>query len=274
VATTYFSSTSGGRTVSSGEAWGKSIPYLVSVADPYDTLSPYHDWGPVLLDARKAGRALKVPGELLSLALSPGPSGRVASVNAVGSKGELELTGSAVRSALDLRSTWFTVGWLALTPPAVPLAYGGSASLTGVARGIDGVSLEAKGTDGTWQTVSAVTPGADGTFTVAVRPQTTTQYRLAAGDVRAALLTVPVTPLVSASLAAGAVQGSVKPPLSGAAVQLQRQDGAGWTTVATGTTDVSGSFAVSIALSPGSYRIRCAPGHGLSPGVSPPIVQS
>ena len=62
VATTYFSSSSGGRTVSAGEAWGKPIPYLVSVADPYDTLSPYHDWGPVLFDARKAAAALKVPG--------------------------------------------------------------------------------------------------------------------------------------------------------------------------------------------------------------------
>ena len=66
----------------------------------------------------------------------------------------------------------------------------------------------------------------------------------------------------------------MKPALAGAAVQLQRQDGVGWTTVATGTTDVSGAFAVSAALAPGSYRVRCAPGHGLSPGVSLPVLQT
>src|SRR3954465_14111082 len=48
VASTYFFSTSGGRTASvqdlSPEA--EAIPYLVSVADPYDSISPYHDWGP------------------------------------------------------------------------------------------------------------------------------------------------------------------------------------------------------------------------------------
>jgi stage II sporulation protein D len=274
VATTYFSSSSGGRTVSAGEAWGKPIPYLVSVDDPYDTLSPYHDWGPVLLDARKAGAALKVPGALASLILTTGPSGRVASVDAIGTKGNVKLTASAVRAALGLRSTWFTVGWLALTPPVVPLAYGGTTSLTGVARGVQGVVLEAKGADGVWETLSSVTPAADGSFTVAIRPPATTQYRLAAGDIRAALLKVAVAPLVSASLAAGIVQGTMKPALSGAAVQVQRQDGVGWTTVATGTTDVSGAFTVSTALSPGAYRVRCAPGRGLSPGVSQPVLQT
>jgi hypothetical protein len=198
----------------------------------------------------------------------------VASVDAIGSKGEVKLTGSAVRTALGLRSTWFSVGWLVLTPPAVPLTYGGTASLAGVARGVDGVSLEAKATDGTWQTVSTVTPAADGSFTVTIRPVATTQYRLASGNIRAALLKVPVAPAVSASVAAGVVQGSTRPPFLGAAVQLQRQDGVGWTTVATGTTDVSGAFTVSAALSPGAYRVRCAPGHGLSPGVSRSILQS
>jgi stage II sporulation protein D len=274
VATTYFSSSSGGRTVSSGEAWGKPIPYLVSVTDPYDTLSPYHDWGPVLFDARKAAAALKVPGALESLALTPGPSGRPASVDAIGTKGDVKLTASAVRAALGLRSTWFTVGWLALTPPPVPLAYGGTTSLAGVARGVQGVSLESKASDGTWQTVSPVTPAADGSFTITIKPQATTQYRLAAGQIRAALLTVAVAPFVSASLVAGMVQGSMKPALSGAAVQVQRQNGVSWTTVATGTTDVSGAFAVSAALSPGAYRVRCAPGRGLSPGVSQPVLQS
>ena len=274
VATTYFSSSSGGRTASAAEAWGKPVPYLVSVDDPYDTLSPYHDWGPVLVDVRKAARALKVPGDLLALDLTPGPSGHVAQVDAVGSRGDVKLSGSAVRTALELRSSWFSVGWLALTPPSVPVAYGGSGTLTGTVRGVGSVTLEQRTATGAWQTLAPVSPRSDGTFTVTVQPSATTEYRLAAGQVRSALVQVTVAPLVSASAGAGTVQGTVRPALAGAAVQLQRQSGASWTTVATGTTDVAGAFAVAAQLSPGSYRVRCAPGHGLSPGVSQPILQT
>jgi stage II sporulation protein D len=274
VATTYFSSSSGGRTVSAAEAWGKPIPYLVSVDDPYDTLSPYHNWGPVIVDARKAARALKVPGDLVALNLTPGPSGHVAQVQAVGTNGGLQLTGSAVRAALDLRSTWFTVGWLSLVAPAEPVAYGGAGALTGKVQGVATVTLEQKPASGTWQSVGLVTPGGDGTFSIPIRPSGTTQYRLAIGDVHSAPVLVPVAPAVSASVGAGTVQGSVQPPLAGAAVQLQRLNGTSWTTVAVGKTDLAGAFAVAAELSPGSYRVRCAPGHGLSPGVSQPILQT
>src|SRR5439155_655664 len=177
VATTYFSSSSGGRTVSAAEAWGKPVPYLVSVDDPYDTYSPYHDWGPVLFDAAKAGRLLKVPGRLLALDLTPGPSGRVATADAVGSNGDVKVTASAVRTALGLRSTWFTVGWLALSAPAEPVPYGGPGTLTGTVRGVGSVTLEQRLAGGAWQTVAPITPGGDGSFTISVRPSTTTQYR-------------------------------------------------------------------------------------------------
>ncbi len=271
VATTYYSSSSGGRTESAREAWGKPVPYLVSVADPYDTYSPYHDWGPVLIDANRAGRALEVPGQLVDLDVTPGPSGHVATVAAVGTKGTVSLTGNAVRSLLGLRSSWFSIGWLQLDRVAAPVVYGSAASLAGIARGVGAVALEARPAGGAWQELSPVAPGADGAFTVAIRPGATTQYRLAAGSVRAALVTVPVVPAVSAAVAAGTVQGTVRPPLTGAVVELQRQDGVGWTTVATATTDGSGGFSLAAELAPGSYRVRCAPGRGLSPGVSQPI---
>src|SRR5471030_3268121 len=56
VANTLYSSTSGGRTASALAELGQDIPYLVSVADPYDTLSPYHDWGPVLVGGNSAAK--------------------------------------------------------------------------------------------------------------------------------------------------------------------------------------------------------------------------
>jgi hypothetical protein len=64
------------------------------------------------------------------------------------------------------------------------------------------------------------------------------------------------------------VKGTVRPALPGASVQVQRQRGASWATVATATPDTTGSFAVSKPLGPGSYRVRWAPGRGLAPGIS------
>jgi stage II sporulation protein D len=272
VATTFFSSSSGGRTVSAAEALGTPIPYLVSVDDPYDTLSPYHDWGPVLFDASKVGQLLKSQGTLDDLQLTSGPSEHVESVSVVGSKGTTTVTGSEVRAVLGLRSTWFSVGWLSLTKPAAALAYGKSLSLTGNARGVSGpIDVEEKRAGGTWETIDPVTPDASGDFSVDVAPQATTQYRLAVGNIRAAVVTVAVTPTVQAALAANAVQGTVRPALGGAACQLQRQSGTAWTTIASATTDTTGAFAVSASLTAGSYRVRCAPGHGLSPGLSLPL---
>jgi hypothetical protein len=56
--------------------------------------------------------------------------------------------------------------------------------------------------------------------------------------------------------------------VAGATVQLQQQVNATWTPVAATVTDATGAWSIVGPLQPGSYRIRCAPGHGLVPGVS------
>jgi hypothetical protein len=40
------------------DVWPNSdpTPYLVSVKDPYDTLSPYHDWGPLKISGLQLGK--------------------------------------------------------------------------------------------------------------------------------------------------------------------------------------------------------------------------
>jgi stage II sporulation protein D len=269
IATTYFSSSTGGRTVSAAEALGKAIPYLASVPDPYDTYSPYHEWGPVVYDTRSVAAAIGLKGQqLLDLQTTRGLSGHVSKVTAIGSTSQATLTGSGLRSALGLRSSWFSVGWLALDTPVQPVAYGGSVTLTGIARGVGAVTLEERATGGDWQSVSQLSPDASGAFSTTVVPQVTTQYRLTAGTVHAGLVKAPVVPVVQAAVGTGTVQGTVHPAVAGSAIQLQLDNGAGWTTVAAATTDAAGSFAVATALTPGSYRVRCAPGHGLSPGVS------
>src|SRR5207245_8668173 len=63
VAKTFFFSTSGGRTASSEDVWGEPVPYLVSVPDSYDSISPYHDWGPFAFTGSKLAKLLKIKGQ-------------------------------------------------------------------------------------------------------------------------------------------------------------------------------------------------------------------
>src|ERR671911_1467030 len=91
LATTYFFSTSGGRTASVADVWPGSnpVPYLVSVADPYDSISPHHIWGPIVLPAAKLQKVLKAPGRLADVRTTVNASNRVTTITGVGSLGEV-----------------------------------------------------------------------------------------------------------------------------------------------------------------------------------------
>jgi stage II sporulation protein D len=270
VADTLFFSTSGGRTASAADATGAAVPYLVPVADPYDTLSPYHAWGPVLFDAATVEKQLKLSAPMVSLQVANGTDGRVKTVTVVSSDdSQATLTGSQLRGQLELRSTWFTPALLRLQPVTKTMTYGGAVSLSGSAEGADAASLEAKATGATgWSPAGELILGADGGFSAIVKPTTTTQYRLAWGAVRAGLSRIAVAPRITAQLTAAGSQGTVSPAVAGATVQLQQGAGTGWIPVASAVTDPMGAWSFSGPLQPGSYRIRCAPGHGLVPGVS------
>jgi stage II sporulation protein D len=272
VADTLFFSTSGGRTASSEETTGRAVPYLVSVPDPYDTASPYHEWGPVLVDGVKLAKQLKLAAPIASLTETAGSSGHVKTVTFVDADdAQSTLTGSQLRARLELRSTWFTTTLLSLLPVAKTMTYGGAVSLTGFARGTGAVSLESKQAGSDWSSLGEVLLDGDGTFSMIVKPQVSTQYRLVSGAVRAGLARVAVAPRVDAALAATGVAGTARPPVPGAPVQLQHQDGATWTTLDSTATDAAGAWSFSTQLQAGTYRVRCAPGHGLAPGLSAPI---
>jgi hypothetical protein len=274
-ADTMFSSTSGGRTASALEAMGKAVPYLVPVADPYDTMSPYHDWGPMLVDAAQAAKALNLKAPIADVRTEDGPSGRARTVTVVSTDdSQSTFTGSAIRTALDLRSTWFTPSLLQLAPSAKTMTYGGAVSLTGRARGADALSLEAKTAAAPdWAAAGTPSVAADGTFSQIERPQVSTQYRLAWGDVRVGLAKIAVAPRVDGVVGPGGISGAVRPVVSGATVALQSHSGSTWTTVSTATLDLAGGYSF-VAVTPGTYRIRCAPGQGLATGVSAPLVVS
>jgi SpoIID/LytB domain protein len=193
VATTYFFSSSGGRTASVSDVFANAppTPYLVSVPDPYDTASPYHTWGPVVVAGAGAARKLRVPG--LS-GLQPVPAGgRATTIVATGKNGDVTLAAGVVRRALGLRSTWIKVGTLTLARPAGPVSPGVTFTLSGRVAQVDGAVLEQREPGGTWQAGPAFTPQPDGTFSVPTSVSATTQYRLTAGTVHGAILQVGVT---------------------------------------------------------------------------------
>jgi len=124
VAKTFFFSTSGGRTASAEDVWGEAVPYLVSVPDPYDSISPYHNWGPFAFTGAKLAKVLKLPGRVVDLQPELNSSGRIKTLNVVGTKGSISVPGKDLRTRLGLRSTWFSVGVLSLSPPSAPVICG------------------------------------------------------------------------------------------------------------------------------------------------------
>jgi stage II sporulation protein D len=276
LANTYFFSSSGGKTANVQDVWPNAPPepYLVSVPDPYDTLSPYHDWGPLRFSAATLAKRLHVPGGRVSdFRANVTSSGRVRSVTFVGTNGERTATGAAVRTALGLRSTWFHLGLLNLSNPGGTVVYGSAGTLSGVARGVTGVTLESRAYGGAWKRRARLTVR-DGAVTVTVRPKGTTDYRLESGGFRSTSVRVSVAPLVQ--LAAGAdgvsVSGTVRPLLPGANVQVQRLSSGSWETVTQTTVGSDGSFSATLDLSAGNYRARVTAGHAFAIGISDTLV--
>ena len=271
VAQTFFFSTSGGRTASAADTWsGEPVPYLVSVADPYDSASPHHSWGPVAFTAPALAKKLGVKGTILDVRTTVNASQRVDLVTVVTEAGETEVRGDDVRTKLGLRSTWFRVGALALQKPARPVETGGAVTLAGLARGLT-ATLEAKPYGGQWAPVGAVKPGAGGAVATRVKPAISTEYRLASGNVRtppARVLVAPRIRLVPPTTPT-ALSGTVTPVIAGATVAVQRRDEAGaWRTLATLQPAANGAFTAKVALEPGAYRARYAPGRGYAVGLS------
>jgi SpoIID/LytB domain protein len=274
-AETFFSSSSGGRTANVQDVWSgsKPLPYLVSVPDPYDTLSPYHDWGPMRFGAAQLGKRLGARGTLLDVRTDSAADGRVRTLTLVGSKGTKTISGSTARAAMGLRSTWFTIGALMLTPPTAPLEYGSSMRMTGVARGLPRVTLQSRPYGGQWKPLAVLT-SRNGQVGATLSPKVTTDYRISSGIVTSAPVRVSVAPAVRLAASADhtAVSGTVMPFFPGKTVQVQRQAANGsWTNVAQATIAADGSFQASASLVPGTYRARCAPGGGFAAGFSPAL---
>ncbi len=269
VASTYYHSTSGGRTAAIEDVWpGETpVPYLVSVPDPYDNASPYHDWGPIAITRERLAKLLKVQGPLMDATAVVNGSQRVTSVTGVGRNGPAApIDASTLRSALDLRSTWFTIGVLAVERPAAPVPFGKKLELGALARALGKVTVEQRAAgEGSWTPFSTVASRADGVLAIPVKPKVTTAFRLVTGTATSAPVRVTVSPLlkISTALDGSGLVGLARPAPAGSVVQVQRLRGTTWKPVAGARTDGTGRWAASLTLKAGSYRawIRATPGY-------------
>jgi SpoIID/LytB domain protein len=275
VATTYYFSTSGGKTASAADVFGFSVPYLVSRPDPWDKLSPYHRWGPVLLGARTVQSKLGLDARVVDAAGTATASGRLRALVVKTASGAESVPASLVRTALGLRSTWISVGVLRLDRPAPDsVIFGSTARLSGVGRGL-GTPRLASSPDGTsWSPAGTVTPDEIGAIAVDVKPARTTRYRLEAEGGASPALLVQVAPRITLArptqVEPTVLAGSVRPRLPGAIVAVERRKGTAWVTIGETTVDAAGAFRLELdTLVPaGSYRARMSATGGLAAGTS------
>jgi stage II sporulation protein D len=277
VATTYYFSTSGGRTASAADVFGFAVPYLVSRPDPWDQASPYHRWGPVLLGARTVQSKLGIAARVLDARGSPTPSGRLRSLTLQTVEGSTAVPASLLRTGLGLRSTWITVGVLRLDQPRGPVVFGSTLRLTGIARGLLSPVLVSSPDGGSsWSKSELFHRGANGAVSLVVTPARTTRYRIEVEGAASPALLVQVAPRVQLQQPTEPrmLSGIVRPRLKGAEVTIERRKGAAWTELAKTTVDASGGFRAELALAPGSYRARVAQTGSWAEGVAPTLVIS
>ncbi len=112
-----------------------------------------------------------------------------------GSQLTASVGGSAISSALGLRSTWFSVGVLSLRPPSPnpAVAPGTRVTLTGFVRGVRGVVVQSSPAGALWKQFRTI--ATTGAFHFSVKPNVTTRYRLATTNDAAAPVRIRVQAL-------------------------------------------------------------------------------
>jgi stage II sporulation protein D len=191
-AETFYFSSSGGKTLSALDAFGEDLPYLRSVDDPWDEVSPNHRWQTRVLGAQQLARRLGLRGSVTDVSYEPGSPGNPAALRLTTTAGgTTEQRLSDVRNRLGLKSLEFTLGTLRLDRPD-EAGQAGPLRLTGLARDVADVVLERRTEAGDWVQVARIAPTVDGMFALRLRIAATTAYRLSAGGVAGPTLTVRI----------------------------------------------------------------------------------
>jgi stage II sporulation protein D len=249
-ATTFFFSTSGGRTADVREVWPSAAdaPYLRSVPDPYDARSPHHTWGPVVVRDKRVTAALHAA--IRGVRVERSPSGHASAVVLAGQR----IDADVFREKLGLASTVFTLGSMSLVATEPQVSWGGKLKLVAHTFDVGRAVLQRRAGSGAWKTLRSVR----GDARVVVEPQGATLYRLSAGGVAGPVVGVSVAPLLHARpIASTVLAGTVQPRSTGAIVVELRVGGA-WRVVAHPRLDSHGVFHAPLRLKPGAYRVSVA----------------
>jgi len=189
---TYFFSTSGGRTenVENSFVGSDPKPWLKSVKDPYDSVSPKHRWGPIRMSTASAAGRLSglVKGRFKGIRVTQrGRSPRIVSASVIGTGGRTRVSGATLRARFGLLDSWayFTsIGTRKKKPPSGPNTGGAtppppSAATAGprprtILTGTVypqrvGAEVQVQFRDGkTWRTVTSTSVGRRGHYSAAV----------------------------------------------------------------------------------------------------------
>ena len=193
-AVTYYFSTSGGRTenVELSFLGSQPKPWLKSVEDPYDSISPRHRWR-FRFTTRQLGARLDALGRFRKVrVLRRGESPRIVRARVYGSRGSRVLTGAQIRARLGLHDSWayFTKVSTSQVRAAARSRAGRPRALVSVFREIAGVFDPAprsrsvvveRRRDGRWRSTATVATTARGRYRA--RVAATGVYRVRAGDV-------------------------------------------------------------------------------------------
>jgi stage II sporulation protein D len=258
----FYFSTSGGKTSSVHDAWPRAhqVPYLVSVNDPYDYLSPRHVWPTIALPATRVARVLHLRG-VTDMQVTENSSGRAQAVRVRTVRGWTQFTGQLIRKKFKLASTDFVVHVMRLDPPPARTVYGTHVRVEGWVRGLGRARLEELVAQG-WQTVRQIHPSRTGRFSVSLTALRSTQLRLAYNHVAGDTVALRVAPRVLVEADGTKLRVLVAPRLP---LQVQRLSQRQWRPVARFT----GSFERS--LRPGSYRVAIQGGPAYVSSVTHPV---
>jgi stage II sporulation protein D len=258
---TYFSSSTGGRSAAVQEALPgvDPEPYLVSVDDPYDTISPYHDWTLSLSD-RDLSQKAAYPGLVTGLQVDAYASGRVNTVTLNGSAGPLVLSASLVRKRLGLRSTWFTATPGAPAPKLAAISLHSRVVrnrvlLTGSAPP-GAATLQGAAKFG-WRDIATHPVGDDEAVSFRRPVGEAARYRLVSGSLSSE--PVPVirhSGLLLRGRPGALMSGRLFPSGARGIVALQHVIGGRWTWVARAKTRADGTFRFRVRAERGRWRVR------------------
>jgi stage II sporulation protein D len=262
IITAYYFSSSGGRTSAIQDAWPGMAPepYLVSVSDPYDYISPHHVWPTRVLTAAGVGSVLGVTG-VRDARVMLNSSERAESVRVLGANGWRSFPAAVVIDKFHLGSNDFDLSALTLDAATGPTSFGSRFHVTGWVRGLGKARLQELTSSG-WQTVAHVRSAPSGRFALALHATRSIELRLAYDGVAGDVVPFTVQPRVLLRAEGTSLRVSVAPRLP---LQVERLTNAQWRPVAR----ANGRF--DRTLRPGSYRVSVGGDGGFAATVSAPV---